>query len=62
MSQYTESAFHEEQKFGLRRVRVLLAIPPTLMLVLVIWQAILGHAWGKQSMSNASVTGWTIFL
>lgn len=32
------------------------------MLVLLIWQVMLGHPWGKQPMSNASVVGWTIFL
>jgi len=26
------------------------------------WQVWLGHPWGKQPMSNASVIGWTIFL
>ena len=32
------------------------------MLVLLIWQVLLGHSWGKQPMSNANVIGWTIFL
>lgn len=54
--------FHEEQRFRLKRQRVLLAIPPVGMTLLVIWQVILGHAWGKQPMSNNSVIGWTIFL
>jgi hypothetical protein len=44
------------------RLRILLAIPPVLMLVLVIWQVVLGHPWGRQPMSNASVIGWTVFL
>lgn len=54
--------FHEEQKFRLKRQRVLLAIPPVSMTLLVIWQVILGHPWGKQPLSNNSVIGWTIFL
>jgi hypothetical protein len=32
------------------------------MLVLLIWQVLLGHRWGKQPMSNANVIGWTVFL
>jgi hypothetical protein len=32
------------------------------MLVLLIWQVILGHPWGKQPASNASIIGWTLFL
>jgi len=32
------------------------------MALLLIWQVILGHPWGKQPMSNNSVIGWTIFL
>jgi hypothetical protein len=54
--------FHEEQRFRLRRQRVLLAIPPVGMTLLLIWQVILGHPWGKEPLSNASVIGWTIFL
>lgn len=54
--------FREEQKFRLMRQRMLLAIPPVGMMLLVIWQVILGHPWGRQPMSNKSVIGWTIFL
>ena len=54
--------FHEEQKFRLMRQRVLLAIPPAGMTLLLIWQVILGHPWGKQPLSNNGVIGWTIFL
>lgn len=32
------------------------------MLLLLIWQVVLGHAWGKHPMSNGNVIGWTIFL
>jgi hypothetical protein len=32
------------------------------MLVLLIWQVVLGHRWGKEPMSNADVIGWTVFL
>jgi hypothetical protein len=44
------------------RLRILLAIPPVLMLGLVLWQVVLGHPWGRQPMSNASIVGWTVFL
>jgi hypothetical protein len=54
--------FHEEQKFRLKRQRALLAIPPVGMALLVIWQVVLGHPWGRQPMSNNNVMGWTIFL
>ena len=54
--------FHEEQSFRLKRQRVLLAIPPAGMTLLVVWQVILGHPWGRHPLSNTSVIGWTIFL
>lgn len=56
------SIFHEEQSFRLKRQRALLAIPPIGMTLLLVWQVILGHPWGKQPLSNTSVIGWTIFL
>jgi len=62
MSRIAERFFHEEQSFRQRRVRVLLAVPPSILLLLVVWQVVLGHPWGKQPMSNASLIGWTIFL
>lgn len=54
--------FYEAQRFPLRRAAVALAIPPCGMLGLLIWQVVLGHPWGRQPMSNASIIGWTIFL
>lgn len=54
--------FQEKQSFRLKRQRVLLAIPPAGMTLLLIWQVILGHPWGMHPLSNASVVGWTIFL
>lgn len=54
--------FREVQRFPLRRIAVALASPPCFMLGLLIWQVVLGHAWGKHPMSNADVIGWTIFL
>src|SRR5579872_2204889 len=57
-----EPLFHEEQKFRQPRLRFLTAIPPVAMTLLIIWQVVLGHPWGKQPMSNASLIGWTIFL
>jgi hypothetical protein len=50
------------QRFPLRRIAVALASPPCFMLGLLIWQVVLGHAWGKHPMSHADVIGWTIFL
>jgi len=54
--------FHERQSFRQRRVRILLAIPPAAMLLLVVWQVILGRPWGTNPMSNGRLTGWTVFL
>jgi len=54
--------FREKQSFRQTRVRVLTSIPPAAMLLLAIWQVGLGHPWGKQPMSNASIIGWTVFL
>jgi hypothetical protein len=58
----SDGLFYEKQRFPLRRVGVVLAIPPCFMLGLLVWQVVLGHPWGKQPMSNANVVGWTIFL
>jgi len=55
-------SFREVQWFPLRRTAVVLAIPPCAMLGVLVWQVVLGHPWGKQPMSNASVIGWTVFL
>jgi hypothetical protein len=54
--------FRERQSFRQRRVRILLAIPPAAMLLLLVWQVILGHPWGTTPMSNAKIIGWTVFL
>jgi hypothetical protein len=54
--------FREVQSFRVTRLRILLAIPPASMLLLLVWQVILGHPWGKHPMSNASIIGWEIFL
>jgi len=54
--------FREEQIFRQRRVRILLAIPPAAMLLILVWQVLLGHPWGTKPVSNASVIGWTVFL
>jgi hypothetical protein len=58
----TAAEFHEVQRLPLRRAAIVVAIPPIGMLVLLIWQVVLGHPWGRRPMSNASVIGWTIFL
>lgn len=62
MSGPTEPLFREQQSFRQRRVLILLAIPPAAMLLLLVWQVILGHAWGTKPLSNARVIGWTVFL
>ncbi|HKW97068.1 MAG TPA: hypothetical protein VJN43_05000 [Bryobacteraceae bacterium] len=62
MSGPADSVFHEEQRFRLKRMRILLAIPPLSMLMLLIWQVLLGHPWGKHPVSNSSLVFWTIFL
>src|SRR5260370_30223068 len=62
MCRKAERLFYEEQAFRQRRVRFLLAVPPSVLLLLVIWQVVLGHPWGNHPMSNASLIGWTIFL
>jgi hypothetical protein len=54
--------FYEEQTFPQRRIRLVIAVPPFILTLLAIWQVVLGHPWGKQPMSNASLIGWTIFL
>ena len=57
-----EPLFYEEQRFTQPRLRILTAIPPVAMTLLSIWQVGLGHKWGKQPMSNASIIGWSVFL
>ena len=32
------------------------------MLLILVWQVLLGHPWGTKPVSNASVIGWTVFL
>jgi hypothetical protein len=54
--------FVETQPFRQTRLLILLAIPPVAMSLLCVWQAGLGHPWGKQPLSNTGVIGWTIFL
>jgi hypothetical protein len=62
MSRPAPPIFYEQQSFPQRRTRILLAIPPGAMLLLLAWQVILGHPWGTKPMSNAGVIGWTAFL
>jgi len=54
--------FVEKQSFRQMRVRMLLLIPPLILTLLAIWQAGLGHTWGKAPMSNSRLIGWSIFL
>jgi hypothetical protein len=62
MNNRAQPLFREVQSFRVKRLRILLAIPPASMLLLLIWQVVLGHPWGKHPMSNASIIGWEIFL
>src|ERR1700676_5309878 len=57
-----DSLFHEEQILGPPSIRLLLAVPPSILFLLLIWQVVLGHPWGRHPMPNASLIGWTIFL
>ncbi|MGH9667436.1 MAG: DUF6141 family protein [Bryobacteraceae bacterium] len=62
MSRAPDLIFEEEQPFRQPRLMITLAIPPLIMALLAIWQVGFGRAWGKQTMSNAGVIGWTVFL
>lgn len=55
-------SFHEVQRLPLRRAAIALAVPPCAMVAILVWQVILGHSWGKYSVSNANIVGWTVFL
>ena len=57
-----KALFREEQSFRQRRLRVLTAVPPVILSLLAVWQVALGHPFGSQPMSNASIIGWSIFL
>jgi len=54
--------FREVRRFPLRRIALALASLPCFLLGLLIWQVVLGHAWGKRPMSDGDVIGWTVFL
>src|SRR5215469_3246289 len=60
-SSSTES-FHEVQRLPLRRTTIALAVPPSAMVLVLVWQVLLGHTWGKYSVSNANIVFWTAFL
>jgi hypothetical protein len=55
-------AFFETQRLPIRRAAIALSVPPCAMVGLLIWQVILGHHWGKYSISNGNIIGWTVFL
>jgi len=57
-----ERVFYEKQFFRLPFMRLLVALPPALLSLVVLWQVILGHPWGRRPMSNAGLVGWTMFL
>ena len=58
----SQPLFYEVQRLPLRRIAVVLAIPPCGMLALLVWQVLLGHSWGRQPLSDANIIGWTVFL
>ena len=58
----SDGLFYERQSFKQLRLRILVAIPPLILTLLAIWQVGLGHAFGKQPMSNGRIIGWAIFL
>jgi hypothetical protein len=62
MNRPAPAIFHEQQSFRRQRTRILLAIPPGAMLLLMAWQVILGQPWGTKPVSHARVIGWTVFL
>jgi len=62
MRSRSDRLFYERQSFQQWRMRLLLAIPPVILTLLVIWQVGLGHSFGKQPMSNGRIVGWDIFL
>jgi hypothetical protein len=62
MTGHSEPLFYEVQGLPLGRLGILLAIPPLAMLLLLVWEVILGHPWGTKPLSNASLIGWTVFL
>jgi hypothetical protein len=57
-----EPLFYEQQSFRQTRLRILTAIPPVALTLVAVWQIGLGHRWGKQPMSDAGLTIWSIFL
>ncbi len=59
---FRTAVFHEVQRFPLRRIALALASPPCFLLGLLMWQMVLGHTWGKYPMSDADVTGWSVFV
>jgi hypothetical protein len=62
MSHEPQPLFREEQSFPQLRLRIMLAIPPSFMLILIVWQVVLRHTWGTHPMSNAGVVTWTVIL
>ena len=62
MNYKPETLFHEEQRFPQMRLRTMLAFPPIVLIILVIWRVVLGHPLERLPMSNASLIGWTVFL
>jgi hypothetical protein len=56
------SIFHEEQSYRQPRVRLLLAIPPVILLAVTIWQVGLGHRWREHGPSSGDLVTMTVFI
>src|SRR5580693_3876486 len=54
--------FHEEQSYRQPRVRLLLAIPPVILLAVTIWQVGLGHRWRAHGPSSGDMVTMTVFI
>jgi hypothetical protein len=61
-SKIVAQVFHEKQAFPLRRVGIVLLIPPGMISLLCLWQVVFGHHWNAQSLSKGDLIFWTIFL
>jgi hypothetical protein len=61
MTEHAAPLFHEEQSYRQLRVRLLMAIPPSMLLAVTVWQVGFGHQWGHRA-SNADLITLTVFI
>jgi len=62
MREHVVPFFHEEQSYRQLRVRLLLAIPPVILLAVSVWQVGLGHRWGLHAASNGDLITLAAFI